>query len=341
MRIARPSRGFTLIELLVVIAIIGTLIALLLPAVQAAREAARRIQCTNNLKQLGLALQNYVGTFNALPPTLLINGTPSGGVSWTNAWGPHTRVLPFLEQGNLFSSLNYDHALYSLQNVTVTARTVAVLVCPSDAAPRPITHPVGGTMGPSNYGYCSGDWYVWGGFQFPYPNRHAFGPNQSRTLAEFQDGLSQTLWMSEGKSYQPYYRDCPTLANINDPNTIPAPDADPYIVAPEYRGGCTLRIEGHTEWAESGVHHTGFTTAWPPNKRISGGPSNEYPDLDLNSRRAKVGGPTFAAITARSRHPGGVNALYGDGSVRFVANGINGWVWRAQGTVQGGEVIDP
>lgn len=98
-------------------------------------------------------------------------------------------------------------------------------------------------------------------------------------------------------------------------------------------------MEGHNEWPESGSHHIGFTTAWPPNRRIRGGPSGEYADLDITSKREKTGGPTFAAITARSYHPGGVNSVLGDGSVRFVKSTIDGRAWRALGTVAGGEVI--
>jgi prepilin-type processing-associated H-X9-DG protein len=199
-------------------------------------------------------------------------------------------------------------------------------------------------MSVCSYTFCMGDWFIWGGPATNRKNRSAFGVNQSRRLAEFRDGLSQTLWMSEGKSYQPYYRDCPTLANIQDPDRVPPPDADPYTLVPEYRNGrCAVRIEGHNEWAESGVHHIGFTTAWTPNRVIQGGPNGEFADTDISSKREKTAIsdtlPRFAAVTARSYHPGGVNALFGDGSVRFVKSTISGLTWRALGTVAGGEVI--
>ena len=338
----RPN-GFTLIELLVVIAIIAVLISLLLPAVQAAREAARRAQCVNNLKQLGLALHNYEGVTGVLPITLSLRGPGSYGGPWTNSIGPHPRLMPFAEQGAVFNAINFEIEMYSAQNLTATSTRMSLMVCPSEPR-QTFVHNVGGEMSVSNYNYCMGDWFVWAGPASGRRNRSAFGANQSRRFAEFTDGLSQTLWMAEGKSYMPYYRDCPTLANIQNPDQIPPPDADPYTIVPEYRNGrCAVRIEGHNEWVESAVHHVGFTTAWPPNKVIAGGPANEYSDMDISSKREKTAVadtlPRFAAITSRSYHPAGVNTLMGDGSVRFVKETINGATWRALGTVAGGEVI--
>src|SRR4051812_22052043 len=111
-----PRRGFTLIELLVVIAIIAVLIALLLPAVQAAREAARRIQCTNNMKQLGLAIHNYESVAGALPPSLVF--ARYGSTNWNNGWSIHGRLLPFMEQGNAFNSINFTNNYSQAGNTT-------------------------------------------------------------------------------------------------------------------------------------------------------------------------------------------------------------------------------
>ncbi|MGE3818502.1 MAG: DUF1559 domain-containing protein [Isosphaeraceae bacterium] len=329
--------GFTLIELLVVIAIIAVLMALLLPAVQSAREAARRIQCVNNLKQIGLAVHNYEGIVGTLPPTLVITGQ-GGSVTWTNGFGAHPRILPLAEQGDVFNNINFDVDMYARSNRTATENRLALFVCPSEVRPE-FTHPDGGRMNVCNYGYCEGDWFVWGGTGSALRSRSAFGPMLARRLSDFTDGLGNTLFLSEGKSYTNYYRDCPRLVNVNDPNVIPPPDADPLVVCPEYRGGCAYRAEGHNEWVESGVHHAGFTTAWPPNKLLRGGPNGEYAEIDVNSKREKTGGPSFAAITARSHHSGGVNAAMGDGSVRFIKSTVDGRTWRALGTVSGGEVV--
>jgi prepilin-type N-terminal cleavage/methylation domain-containing protein/prepilin-type processing-associated H-X9-DG protein len=329
------ASGFTLIELLVVIAIIAILIAILLPAVQAAREAARRMQCTNNLKQIGLGLHNYEGSHGALPPQHVLSGSGTT-VTWWGSWGPGPRILPYMEQGPMFDSINFSLPYNNPVNHTVAGLTLSVLLCPSEPNQQVATHSFG-LAGVSSYGFCMGDWYVWGSFG-SQPNRSAFTTNMSRRWADFSDGQSNTVLASEAKTYQPYLRDCGGLSQIKNPNNIPAPNADPYAIAPEYISGpCTLAGSGHSEWIDGHVHQTGFTTAWPPNKKTLGGPTKV--DTDLSGVREMHGGPTYAAITARSHHPSGVNALFGDGSVKFVKDSINGPTWRAMGTIASGEVI--
>jgi prepilin-type N-terminal cleavage/methylation domain-containing protein/prepilin-type processing-associated H-X9-DG protein len=334
------QRGFTLIELLAVIAIIAVLMALLLPAVQAAREAARRMQCTNNLKQLGLALHNYETAVGALPMSMSLLGT-GNTVYYDTGWSVQARLLPYMEGNPLFNAANIGVFKEDPANSTIISLTVAGFICPSEVEPEVSTHDYG-RSGVVNYGMSGGDWFVWGGFNGPQ-NRSAFGPNRSRKLAAFTDGLSQTLFAAEVKAYRTS-SNCRfmKLPSVNNPNNIPSPYADPFQVAPEYDNGLCVtenQFEFHTEWSDGHVHAGGFTTAWPPNKAIIG--RSFYPgmDLDLNGKNEENGGPTFSAINARSYHPGGVNALMGDGSARFVKSTVDGMVWRALGTVAGGEVV--
>jgi prepilin-type processing-associated H-X9-DG protein len=196
---------------------------------------------------------------------------------------------------------------------------------------------MGIALGVNNYGWCLGDWYVWGGFGSSVPNRTALGPNRARRFSEITDGLSQTVLAAEVKTNQKHLMP-DSLATIKDPNAIPDANADPYAAVPEYLSSNAVDVGGHISWADGSVSQTGFTTAWPPNKVTLGGPGRAA-DIDMLARDEGAGGPTFAAHTARSYHPGGVNALFVDGSVHFIKSTINGQAWRALGTVAGGEVL--
>src|SRR5262249_24772865 len=187
--------------------------------------------------------------------------------------------------------------------------------------------------GVTSYAWSYGDWYIWGAFGSP-PGRNAFTPNLSRRLADFIDGTSQTFLAVDVKASFPLLK-CNALA-VNDMNNVPPPNADRYTVAPEYKAATCPQGVSHGTWYDGNTNSTGFTTAWPPNKVISGPPGSGLLDLDLGGTPLVNGGPNFAAITARSFHPGGVNVPFGDGSVRFGKATVNGATWRALGTSRGG-----
>ncbi len=334
-------RGFTLIELLVVIAIIGVLIGLLLPAVQGAREAARRMRCTNNLKQLGLAVMNYEGVHGALPPQQVLK-IVAGKVAWKSQWGVTSRLLPFAEQGPLFDAINFAMPTSSPVNVTVASSTVSVLICPSEIHSNPFvstnaTTGVQTTFGVSNYAWNVGDWYSFGGASAP-DNRGAFQTNASRRFSAFTDGLSQSLLAAEVRTYGQVYHDCPAAvpASLASPGVSPDP-ASILSVIGSAGSSCGKVASGHTRWVNGNSFYDGFTTALPPNTRSPGGPNAQ--DTDFTSEDEDDGGPTYSAVTARSYHPGGVNALFGDGSVKFLRNSITWQTWRALGSISGGEIL--
>jgi prepilin-type N-terminal cleavage/methylation domain-containing protein/prepilin-type processing-associated H-X9-DG protein len=343
-------RGFTLIELLVVIAIIAVLIAFLLPAVQSAREAARRAQCTNNLQQIGLAAFGYESTNGTFPSSNIVAGSGTT-VLWKNNFSSLARILPGLEQDSAYNAANFTRKDSDVINTTVCGLLIQSFVCPSDPQSQTQAFNDRGTVfGRSNYGSCGGDWYV---FSFPgagpnwagMPSRTAFTVNGARRIANFSDGTSNTLLYGEVKTFQPRLK-CGGLS-VNSPFNEPAPNAP---VPADYGGsGCSFATKMHTHWSNGGVYHAGFTTAWPPNKQTFYYYDGSQPvepaigagniDTDIISVNENDGGPTFAAFTARSYHPGGVNVLLGDGSARFVKSTIDGMVWRALGTIGGGEIV--
>jgi len=330
--------GFTLVELLVVITIIGILVSLLLPAVQAAREAARRLQCLNNLKQIGVALHNYASANAVFPPSFCIK--PGTTLSSNNgSWSIHGRLLPYLEQGNAYNLVQLDVAWDAQTATGVPTLRMPMYTCPCEINDRDRVDSSGKPYTRSqNYGFNFGTWLVWD----PATGQGGDGVffvNSRVTATSISDGLSNTLAAAEVKAFTSYFR------NTADPG--PSVPASSSVLASFAAGGQfklgadTNQNTGHTEWCDGRVHHSGITTVFTPNTMAQylHTDGRTY-DIDYNSCQEGRSATqrTYAAITARSYHLGMVNALMMDGSARPVDNGIELLVWRALGSRAGGEV---
>lgn len=329
----KPKWGFTLIELLVVIAIIGVLLALLLPAVQMAREAARRASCANNLRQFGLAIHNYAESYSVLPPATIIERLNVSPGFRNIGWSVHSFILPFIERLDKYDAINYSLSENAIENRTAQSLVVRLFLCPSD--PKANEHRADRFHHNTNYLVNRGSWYVWDGFQGFAPPNAPFLVNGSVKLDHFADGTSSTLLASEGKVRGFFIRGCTSLLFSPHTGTLPpSPDTVPSSITQYYDcPGAEIRQFSHTEWNHGNVHHSGFTTAWTPNRRTDGKlGSVTAVDTDLVSTRESDGGPTYAAVTARSYHISGVHALFGDGTVRFISDSIDGHIWRAMST---------
>jgi prepilin-type N-terminal cleavage/methylation domain-containing protein/prepilin-type processing-associated H-X9-DG protein len=321
----RNRNAFTLIELLVVIAIIAVLIGLLLPAVQKVRDAANRAKCQNNLKQYGLALHGFEGSRGTFPPVCTISQTTT-----STSYSAQALLLQFVEQENLNKLIDYNQPFTT--QVAASGVRVPISICPSEINDKPNTSIPGIVHYPINYAVGSGTW-----FQFdPISGRSgngAFAVNQKMRIADFLDGLSNTVGISEVKAYTPVIRDSGNPAALNAPLPNNPTDVVGY-------GGTLVTDLGHSQWLNGIIIHTGFTHTFPPNTQILNSNGGTNYDVDYTSSRLGVTTtqPTYTSIQSRSFHTGGVNSAMMDGSVRFVRNSIDRDVWRALGTRAGGEI---
>jgi len=336
-------RAFTLIELLVVVAIVGALLALLMAAVQRIRQTAQRVQCQNNLKQIGLALHSYQATRRTLPPSIPARSkAPYVGLipEYFWSWSVLAQLSPHLEQTAIYNKLNLNWPVYmcpalqvSTENQFAVQQIVPIFLCPADKMKS-----VGGgfgvaSFGPVNYAACIGSGTTSGGAPYgsPWDADGVFRARVDGKFKEILDGLSNTVAFSEstlGEGGTVQFGAMPSKAELVYGNVsgILTPTACRSVTQwnfPLPRGYL---------WATGEIRSASYNHFYPPNS----------PQYDCVSIQPGVGAQQFTAIglrAARSNHTGGVNIVLADGAVRFVGNDIDPRTWTALSTRAGGESI--
>ena len=343
---SHDRRAFTLIELLVVIAIIAVLIGLLLPAVQKVRDAAARMSCSNNLHQLGLAMHNYDGAIGHLPPAFP-NTTPP---AWTGlppyffSWSALAILNPFLEQTNIYNMMDLKQPIYmpsppyaiSAGNQFAVQQMVKLFLCPGDkmqavAIPGDYGVP---TIGPTNYAVCVGTGTTNGGppFGSPLNADGMFIAGQGFRVTDITDGSSNTAMMSESLLGDGPENAAGPIPNI--PQAVQRVYAYTGFGTPLSDGACAgaglwnVSNRRGFMWASGEMRCGSYNHYYTPNPPIYDCVANDLTTITSMAFRA-----------ARSNHTGGVNVLFGDGSVHFVTQSVSLTTWRALSTRSGGEVL--
>jgi prepilin-type N-terminal cleavage/methylation domain-containing protein/prepilin-type processing-associated H-X9-DG protein len=304
----RGAPGFTLIEVLVVISIVGLLIALLLPAVQQAREAARRLQCANNLKQIGLAMHNYHDAVGTLPPGY-VSAVQPGGQNYPErgpGWGWGAMILPRLEQAPLFNAINFGRQIADAASATARSSVIGTYLCPSSTPVGPVrvtgdesqAVTLVADLAASQYIASAGQGEV---EELPGNNNGLLYRNSRIAFRDVTDGLSQTLLAGERSR---------NLADATWVGAVPSG----YV--------CTNPTWPVRDCATSNVMVMANTGPWP-----------DEPWVNVPNHRGSKADDFW------SLHPGGCNFLMGDGSVRFIKETVNPMVFSALASRAGGEVV--
>jgi prepilin-type N-terminal cleavage/methylation domain-containing protein/prepilin-type processing-associated H-X9-DG protein len=337
--------AFTVIELLVVIAIIAVLIGLLLPAVQKVREAAARLSCSNNLKQLGLAMHNYEGAVGHFPSAFIGQAPPAyaGFPPYFFSWSALAQLNPYLEQTNIYNNMDLTQPIYmpptyniSAANQFAVSQTIKLFLCPSDVG-RSVDAAYGlSTVGPTNYAVCVGTGTSGAALGSPWNTDGMFEAQIGLRVADAADGLSNTAMMSESTLGEG--PENATGAIPGNPQTVYAYAGFGNLLSDAACASATQwNVAQHRGfmWASGEMRCASYNHYYPPNSPTCDCVTNEGANTPTPYE-------SDAFRAARSRHTNGVNLLLGDGSVRFVNTAISLGAWRALATRSGGEVIsDP